>query len=73
MKTYYLHTIDGRPAFFSRDTQEIYYANFYGPAIPLEHSLKDIKKQQALSRRNRAEAGFLTDGIVGYRRVRIPE
>lgn len=68
-RTYYLHTLDGRPAaFFPGDG--ICFMNFYGKANPLCRSLKEIRQQQKESERIRCDC---PDGAqLGYRRVSLP-
>lgn len=69
-KTYYMHTIDGRPAFFAGD--QVCFMNFYGKPSKLALSLKQIRKEQAKSREYRQSIGFSDDHDryrLGYRRV----
>lgn len=69
--TYYLHTLNGQPAFFDGD--QVVFACFYGKAAPLAASRRQIAKEQRKSRAYRA-ALHLEDGDrYGYRRVAAPE
>ncbi len=47
----YMHTIDGRPATF--DGYQICFATFYGPANVLADSLRQIRREQQATLRNR--------------------
>lgn len=50
MKTMYMHTMDGRPAYFDEDTQELYFVS--NRPFPLAKDLKQIRKEQAKDIRN---------------------
>lgn len=71
-KTYYLHTIDGRPAYYVPGMQ-ICYINFYGKPKPLVASLDQIRAEQKASSEWRKAQGY-DHGTkdYGYRRVRLP-
>ena len=63
----YMHTIDGRPATF--DGYQICYATFYGPANKLADSLRQIRREQQITIRNRKRDGFdVNVGEYGYLR-----
>ena len=63
----YMHTIDGRPATF--DGYQICWATFYGPANTLCGSLRQIRKEQKITRRNRDRDGLeFNVGVYGYLR-----
>ena len=48
-KNYYMHLMDGAPAYFDKDTRELYFITQYhklsAPDI-LYHSLEQLKKDQ---------------------------
>lgn len=68
--TYYLHTIDGRPAFFDRGEQ-ICFINSYGPSVPdLVPSLRQIRAEQKASAAWREE-NFCGNENNGYDYVRV--
>ena len=52
----YMHTIDGMPGTF--DGWQVVYANFRGKPSVLRDSLKEIRADQAITMKNRTEAGF---------------
>jgi hypothetical protein len=62
----YLHTIDGQAATF--DGYQICYATFFGTPNDLCSSLKQIKKEQKISKANRLKDGFHLDSDYGYLR-----
>lgn len=68
-KKYYLHTIDGCPAFF--DGEMIVFASGRGFVCPLVDSLVTIRKQQKLSKEYRAALGFY-DTDYGHVIVKEP-
>jgi len=51
MATKYLHTLDGKPAYF--DGWQIVFATKFGKAAPMAESLQQIRKEQTLTVRNR--------------------
>ena len=69
MKTYYLHTIDGKAATF--DGYQICYASFYGKPNQLATSLAQIRKEQLISKAYREEAGIEDVGIISYLRYSL--
>ena len=76
MKTYYLHTIENTPAYFSKDDKQIVYANLDQSGVnqPLAKSLKQIEREQIITRKNRQAWGFAPDqpDHYGYVRVGVP-
>jgi hypothetical protein len=79
MKTYYLHTIDQKPAYFSKYDKQIVFAedntwrDRHG-AQSLRKTVKQIRADQARTRKNRDAWGFKDDaGKYGYVRVVVPE
>lgn len=52
----YMHTINGRPATF--DGYQICFASFYGQANILASSLKQIRREQTITKSNRTADGF---------------
>ena len=70
-RTYYLHTIDGRPAFYVHGMQ-ICFANRYGKPAPLATSLGQIKREQRASVEWRRAQGYDHSAEeYGYRRVSV--
>lgn len=68
-KTYYMHTLDGRPAFF--DGEQICFLRRFGkPSMALAKSLKQIRLQQARSNEFRRSLGDY-DEIKRYGYVRV--
>lgn len=70
-KTYYMHTIDGKPAFWSGD--QICYASFFGRPDRLEPSLKNIRKNERRSRKYRNDLGLSDNSRYGYFRFVVPD
>ena len=71
MKSYYMPTIDGRPAEF--DGTQIVFMNVYGKPNEVCRSLKEIRRQQKQSIKWRSNFGVdPTLGKYGYFRVRLP-
>lgn len=66
-KTYYLHTLDGAPAWF--DGFQVCFAVSYGRAAKLAASLRQIQREQRASISNREDAGYDNNAKLGYRRV----
>lgn len=62
----YMHTIDGRPATF--DGYQICYAVFYGKANILAGSLRQIRREQQKTIRNRMRDGLDVVCEYGYLR-----
>ena len=73
MKTYYMHTINGKPAFWSENDRQICYMSFYGKASPLSESLWQIRLEQKATIAYRKACGFHEDenDKYGYRRVSV--
>lgn len=72
MQTYYLHTINGKPATYYPGDQ-ICYVTKYGDAGVLVKSLRQIRREQKASIKFRQSKGIPEDGSdYGYRRVRVP-
>lgn len=65
--TYYLHTLDGEPAYFVPG-QGLCFAPYFGQSAVLCRSLKQIREQQ------KADMAINGAGVYprGYRRVRLP-
>lgn len=62
----YMHTIDGKPATF--DGWQICYATYYGKPNILCESLKQIRAEQKISRRNRLSRGWDDDFAYSHLR-----
>ena len=62
----YMHTLDGYPATF--DGYQICYAAYYGKPNKLCESLKQIRQEQEISRRNRKADGFDNSSVLSHRR-----
>jgi hypothetical protein len=62
----YLHTINGKPASF--EGHQICYASFYGKANNLCSSLKQIRKEQQITKTYRLKNGFHLKSDYGYLR-----
>ena len=69
MTTVYIHTLDGRPAMF--DGYQVCYAAHYGRANDVALSLRQIRREQAASTRNRLADGLSDDLEYGYRRYAV--
>lgn len=70
-RVYYLHTLNGRPAFF--DGEAVYLMPFYGKPGALATSLRQIRREQQASRRF-VSANFPPDThAYDYVRVVLPE
>ena len=68
--TYYLHTINDYPAGY--DGYQICYADNLGRAVVLCTSLRQIRMEQRLSKRNRLRDEFtVSDVQYGYKRVSV--
>jgi hypothetical protein len=71
VQTYYLHTLDGKPAGYNGE--QIVFAMAFGRPVPLCLSRREIKMQQRLSEQWRAKKGYGPEPyIYGYKRVRLP-
>ena len=72
MTTYYMHTIDGKPAAFIED--QIYFMPYYGSAKcrTLARSLRQIRREQKKAAEFRAALGYHNDFEYGYVRVATP-
>lgn len=80
-RTMYLHTIDGKPAFWSDFDGQIVYADvatYTGDRTDsvavLRHDLRQVRRDQQRSIRNRASWGMKdhTPMQYGYCRVEVP-
>lgn len=72
-KTYYLHTIDSRPAFYEPG-QQICFAQVYGKPARLARSLAQIRSEQKKSLAWRRSLGYSHEAEgYGYKRVRLPD
>lgn len=80
MKTYYMHTIEGRPAFWCDRSEQIVYADVahwkgdrVSSKVRLRASLAQIREDQERSRANRRAWNFNDDaGKYGYTIVHVP-
>ena len=66
-KCKYMHTLDGRPATYDKNTQIVFSMD-----VRLVDSLEEIREQQALSKAWRARKGFRNHLKQGYVRVGPP-
>lgn len=72
MKTIYIHTIDGKPAYFSETNGQIVYAPRHGRAAEPAYSLKQIRREQKLTKEYREKRGYgYIQREYGYKRFRI--
>lgn len=69
-RTYYMHTLNGEPAYFDGD--QVVFATFYGKAAPLARSLNQIRAEQRKSGEWREMQGFKDHDRYGHLRVRLP-
>ena len=69
MTTYYLHTLDGKPAEFVTDQNTICFRTKYGKAGLLATSLHQIRREQAIDQKENPETS--KDFEYGYCRVRV--
>lgn len=69
-KTIYIHTIDGQPAYFSEPDRQIVYVTHYDILSKPAYSLAQIRREQAITIKYRAESGF-NDSDYGYKRYTI--
>ena len=68
--TYYLHTIDGKPAYFSRMCDAVVLRSGFGPPQPMATSLAQIKREQRITIKWRKEHN-LQIGDYGHVRVHV--
>ncbi|HDZ21957.1 hypothetical protein LCGC14_0568740 [marine sediment metagenome] len=69
-KTYYMHTMDGKPAGFRRSEGTVLFA---WAGVPLAASLKQVRTEQQQSRDwDKAQGGHVSYNY-GYIRVRVAE
>lgn len=71
---FYMHTIEGKPAYFEKDTitdcSQICYTDKVITRKMLVKDLRTIKRHQEISKRNRAK--YKWDGFsYGYRIIKI--
>lgn len=71
MKIYYLHTLDGKPAYF--DGQQVCFVNYRGKAAPLAKNLAQIRKEQQMSDEWREKQGYRLLFDSSHIRVAVPE
>jgi hypothetical protein len=72
VKTHYMHTLNGKPAFYWPGEQ-ICFANRYGKLPPLARSPRQIKRERKLSEEWRRAHGCTPDCFIyGYVRVVTP-
>lgn len=69
MKTYYMHTLDRKPA--SYDGHQVHFMSM-GIRAKLCRSLREIRKQQRASTLWRADQGWTDVGQYGYCLVSVP-
>lgn len=65
--TKFMHTIDGRPAFYDHEEQICFAVR--RRAIPLAKDLNQIKREQRASRRWRIKNGFFPTSGYGFMRI----
>jgi hypothetical protein len=75
---YYMHTLNGNPAAYSEQDKQICYADmghFGRPSFPatLVTSLKQIRREQRKTIKQRAEWGFTDEHDYDYVLVKLPE
>lgn len=73
-KTYYMHTLNGRPAFFG--TNQICYMMPGDKAFHLVSSLKQIKQEQKITICFRESKNYTKndlDLVYGYLKVTLPD
>ena len=69
-RSYYMHTIDGKPGTFSDG--QVCFATHFGAPNELRSSLAEIRAEQRKSHQNREKWGFDNDSELGYVRVCLP-
>lgn len=62
----YMHTLDGKPAFYDPGQQICFTGVGRCNAVTLVDSIKEIQKQQRLSRKWRASHGWTDDRAHGW-------
>ena len=71
MTTKYMHLINGEPAFYTAEQQQICFWVRYGPAPEMAESLKQIRKEQKASLKYRLACGFADDYPCEYSHIRV--
>lgn len=71
-RTLYMHTIDGRPAFYVPGEQICFCGDAGSVRSPLATSLAQIRREQVASDEWRNKRGFMRDLTSEYGYVRIP-
>jgi len=71
-KRYYLHTLDGRPAFFCPNQGQLLFATRRGKQR-LVPTLRQIYREQRASRKHRKERGVPEHLEYGYVGFYLPE
>lgn len=71
MTTMYMHTLDGKPAYWV-DGEIYFYATYQRPGISLQPNLRIIRRQQQHCIRSRLSAGLPNDFEYGHVRVEVP-
>lgn len=64
----YMHTINGRPG--SYDGEQIRYATRSSP-VKLHETLRQIRRQEAMTKKWRTSKGFDNTAQYGYQRVLV--
>jgi hypothetical protein len=64
----YMHTINGRPG--SYDGEQICYATRSSP-VKLHETLRQIRRQEVMSKKFRTSKGFDNTAQYGYQRVLV--
>lgn len=73
----YMHTLDGRPAFFVKQDATggqicfSYLGKYSRPAVPLVDSLAQIRREQQATLRWRREQGLTVRELSDYSYVRV--
>ena len=70
MTTYYLHTLDGKPAQFIPSQRTICFIGKYGPSAEPATSLRQIRREQAIDRAENPDTS--SDFKHDYVRIRMP-
>jgi hypothetical protein len=70
-KSWYMHTIDDRPAHYSPRNKQITYVSRFTNKCVLVDSLATIRKEQELTRKQRAEWFGDDDGAGKYGYIRF--
>ena len=66
MTTYYLHTLDGAPAYFDPKLGALMFATSNGKAAPLATSLRQIRREQRIDQEHKGSTV-----TYGYTRVSV--